>query len=647
MAYHARSGDIITLGEPNDHQAMTLSVPLDSYTGELDPIGLYKAQSAVRTVVDFLAWTLGSIPLHQYTVDEKGGRSRVRAGAIANALRRPSAARGAFRLRQALYTDLFLHDRWVVYPAWQDDGTLHFYRIPAAVTRIIVDKFGEPQGVRVGFPSDGSRYHDIPATDVIFDVGYTVTVGGSTTTGYSTLFTLRDLAEELREAGRFRRMMWKNGAQVPVVIERPAGPNGSNWSDAARRRFERSFARYRAGGGREGHVPILEDGMKLTKVDAYSPSETQYVEVRKLALAEAASAFRVPPELVGAREGTHSNIDAYREQLYQDVLGPYVMAFEQAWDIGLADLIGESDYIEANVDAKLRGSFEQQAKTSQALVGAPVMTRNEQRQRLNLPGLPGGDELVTPLNVLVGGLASPLDTGPKTIGPPHTKSARPTDLAPLATEASALETALEKFWKGQATRLETALETEAKKALPPITELLDWETETKQLAAILHAHGIRVAEAGAWEVLETWDPDTDEYDTTSVEAWIGKASQTHAENWHDGLTKRLTTLLTSGDWENNLGEIATWALAAVFAATIAKEFGSFGGHDAARKTGLGTKTWEVTSSNPRSTHASLDGVTVAIDDIFDNGARYPGDYAAGPGETSNCSCRLTYGQGPL
>jgi hypothetical protein len=48
----------------------------------------------------------------------------------------------------------------------------------------------------------------------------------------------------------------------------------------------------------------------------------------------------------------------------------------------------------------------------QTATGAPIMTRNEARQRMNLPHLPGADDLVVPLNVLVGGQASPTDSVP-------------------------------------------------------------------------------------------------------------------------------------------------------------------------------------------------------------------------------------------
>lgn len=52
-----------------------------------------------------------------------------------------------------------------------------------------------------------------------------------------------------------------------------------------------------------------------------------------------------------------------------------------------------------------------------------------------------------------------------------------------------------------------------------------------------------------------------------------------------------------------------------------------------------TKTWVVTSQNPRASHAEMDGETVAINMPFSNGLMYPGDSSAGDAaEVANCTC---------
>lgn len=65
---------------------------------------------------------------------------------------------------------------------------------------------------------------------------------------------------------------------------------------------------------------------------------------------------------------------------------------------------------------------------------------------------------------------------------------------------------------------------------------------------------------------------------------------------------------------------------------------------AANPVGLRSKTWRVTSRNPRPSHARLDGETVALEDRFSNGMRWPADQAAGlgPEESANCACICDY-----
>lgn len=110
----------------------------------------------------------------------------------------------------------------------------------------------------------------------------------------------------------------------------------------------------------------------------------------------------------------NSNISEQHKMMYQDTLGPLLTMIQQEIGLQLIPDFGDAGdvYVEFNIAEKLRGSFEDQAVQLQTSTGAPYMTRNEARARLNLPQLDGGDELVTPLNVLTGGQASPTDSAP-------------------------------------------------------------------------------------------------------------------------------------------------------------------------------------------------------------------------------------------
>ena len=73
--------------------------------------------------------------------------------------------------------------------------------------------------------------------------------------------------------------------------------------------------------------------------------------------------------------------------------------------------------LEFNVQEKLRLAFDDQARIFQTATGGPIMTRDEARERLNLPKKGGdADVLIVPMNVSVGGQASPTDSGSQNIG---------------------------------------------------------------------------------------------------------------------------------------------------------------------------------------------------------------------------------------
>lgn len=379
-------------------------VPIEDLV--LDPHDVWRTQPSVRKVVDFIARHLASTPLHVYAGSGSEERTRVREGRAAELLRRPAPYTTAYRFWHTIHVDGLLADRWAFVVLDEDDkGPQRFFRIPPSRFRVLRTE-GVITAIRMWTP-DGERF-DLDPTRVVFDAGYSSAFGDPT----PPIETLADILRESTEARRYRANLFKNGARVGAVIERPV--DAPKWDDAGWERFKSQFAKYKAGGGDEGGTPILEDGMVYREIKGQDPAGLEILEARKLTDAEVAGAYHVAPELVGAREGTFANIDAYRQMLYSVSLGPGFVAWEQAVDRLLLPIVGEPEdhFVEAYVDAKLRGSFLEQAAATSSATGAPWMTRNEARKHRNLPPIDGGDELVTPLNVLTGGLASPRDTAP-------------------------------------------------------------------------------------------------------------------------------------------------------------------------------------------------------------------------------------------
>ena len=190
----------------------------------------------------------------------------------------------------------------------------------------------------------------------------------------------------------------------------------------------------------------------MKRID-FSASEQQWVEGAKLAFATVASAYHVNPTMVGLLDDANfSNVREFRRMLYGDTLGPEMASIEATVNtFALAALGMDRDvmYAEFNISEKLQGSFEEQTQALQSAVGRPWMTADEARARLNLSAL-GGDaaQLVTPLNVLVGGQASPRDSAPKQLVDVTLR----TKGAPTRAQVDRIEQVLTAFSPGKASR---------------------------------------------------------------------------------------------------------------------------------------------------------------------------------------------------
>jgi HK97 family phage portal protein len=408
VAYFGRDGDIIALDNAKAG-SLTMSRPLMDFGVDGDPGHLWESQPSVRIVTGEIAREVGSIPVHHFK--ESGDeRARQTTSAVARMLRAPSPGIGAARFFEQLLLDLAVHDRWAALVGFSDDGGMELTRLLPWRISIALNNSGHRVGVV--YTSESGEVN-IPLDRVLFDLAPTATPQGPRARGKSRLKTLSDLAAELDAAGEWRRQVIKNGARIPAVVTRPAA--APKWDDTSFNRFKAGIDSYRLGGGNEGGFPILEDGMELAAVDVFKPTDFDTAGLRALTLIEACLLFNYPPELLGAREGTHSNINAFREMKYRDVLGSWIINLEQAMNVGLwaGKWQTENEFVELNVDAKLRGSFDEEAKSFATATGRPWMLTNEVRKKKNLPPVPDGNELVTPLNVLVGGLANPRDTAPK------------------------------------------------------------------------------------------------------------------------------------------------------------------------------------------------------------------------------------------
>jgi len=641
----------LTTAWSNGVQIIDAGTPLDAYwMGDADVERLWAEHPHVRKVVDFIARNVASIPLHLYRRVSDTDREHVTTGDIAHCLTNPAPFTTPYRFWRAVIADGLLYDRWACLKQYDAAGRLFLQRIPARRFRIVKDGFDQPKHLKV-LRNDGwygESWKKVKLADVIFDHGY-----APDQPGLSPMRTLANLLAETDAAAHYRRQVWANGLRAEHWLEIPPEAR-DNGFDA--KRFEAEYqARFVNNGPRAGGAPLLEDGIKLHELKGFSAQDMQDMQSRQLTAVEVAAAFHVPPELVGASKGTYSNVREFRESLYQDALGPYITAWEQAVNQLVAeDAHGEAGnhlYIEAVVESKLRGSFETQARYLQTATGAPYLLRSEARARLNLPEVPGFNEPITPLNVLIGRQASPTDSGSQNwwhnSAEPLTKAGD--DAGGLSqSDKRRLERLLandiEQFAREMELSLLPDLITGGDNAL---NWLWDAARYNNELAAILRDHMTRISNRSAERYIRQLNVEG--FTATRMDGWIRQSAINAAGHYNDQTLEGLQRALAEQDYESELRhvfEIAGQSRAERLSQTLVTDFTNFGGFEVAQQGGLTHKTWITMGDNEvRDSHAALAGVTVPLGYSFPHGGRWPGYIRSAPQDRIGCRCWLSFSTG--
>jgi HK97 family phage portal protein len=616
-----------------------------------DYAAIWRTQHQVRTVVSFLARNIAQLAVHHYERVTDTDRRRLTGSPLASLLSRPNPFTTRYRMFDTLVNDIGIYDCAYWAKVRGKDGA------PGALLRLDPRKttpVGDNPFVPDGFELKGEKGKRVlPLDQVVWFHGYNPE---NARAGCSPIEALRRTLLEEWQASGYREQLWRNGARMSGYLSRPV--DAPKWSDPARSRFKLDWqAQYVGEGPNAGGTPILEDGMTWNSAGV-TPEQAEYLGARKLTREEVAAAYHVPLPMVGILDhATFSNIKEQHKQLYTDCLGPWLEMIVEELELQLLPEFPSASgtYLEFNLQAKLAGSFEEQAQQISSSVGAPWMTRNEARARQNLPQVEGGDELVIPLNVMIGGQASPTDSAPdqtEFARRPRRKSAGPRlKAAAQEDQVARAEKVLAAFFARQGKVLASAVgaskaaRRRGKADEPEVSELFDDERWNSELATDLYGLNTLIAAAAAQSALAELDLDEDEYSEELTLAFLASNAERVAGAVNGATKRRLISVLSDTDdlvtAVKDLFAAYVSARAPELAHSQATAIAAFGTTEVARQSGRkSTKTWRVRSTNPRASHARMNGETVDLDEKFSNGALWPGDSDLDEDERANCRCEI-------
>lgn len=373
--------------------------PLTDLTAD-DLAKVYENTPSVRRVIDFIARSIAVLPWHAYKIGDDGSRERLSGDPAELLIRHPDDERGVtgYALVRDVVTDTLVYGRALIVLM---DGKPT--RIPPRLITEERDFIGRLTRVMVNAQGVEYEVQDEPHA-------YITDWRGDVTRPYGSLRTLRGLIDEMAKAAHYREVLWRESVKITSTLNRVEGhPITREQMNTFQERMN-EFKQEKSSGN------LVLDGWEYNPVSPQPVVQSADLEMRNLTDADVATFFGLSPEVLGIRKGTYGTIEVFRKMLYGPTLGAHIEALQQALNCQIVPALTKETgivYGEFDLDAASEGTVAERAAVLQTEVGAPIKTIAEAREELNLPHLPGTDDLVTPLNLMAGGgpQASASDSG--------------------------------------------------------------------------------------------------------------------------------------------------------------------------------------------------------------------------------------------
>jgi len=642
---------------------------------------LYRAQPIVATLVDKIATAAARLTVKVWDNTPKTGKVQDTTSPYAKLMADPCTVMSPFNFYRWTFSTYEIYGESFWYKVRDPNGpsveTEHGNRLTGKVINVLPmhpsrtavhrNAFGMVEYIfTLGVASAGILH--APAEDVVAFLRYNP---DSLMRGLSRLEPLRTTLLNEDAARRAMTSFWNKGARPGLLLKHP-----TELSQGAQDRLKASADARHAGADNAGGTMILEEGMDAVVVQL-TMEEMQYIEARKVDMQEGCMVYDVPPPVVHILDhATFSNITEQMRSMYRDTMTGRLEDWESVIDFSLRPEFFPIGERKANFDMTevLRGDFETRADKAVTLRQSGIYTGNESRELVGLAlssdpamnkfyanaalvelGTPAQRVSITEsanpspamqaeADATAHGAGAAANTSPEATaaGKAITRAlmgrvgrkATTKDIRAGLVEGHKSE--LDKFFARQRASVKAAVGKKAAGVFDPAA----WDGD---LATILHSLSAATAKAIGAKVAADLGG---EYDGASIADYLTTNAASTAKSINATTADQIATALEDAANDEDAvdglfdGEIA--ARSGQISLTRVAVIGGLAALVAARTNKAKTKTWVVTSSKPRPSHAAVDGETVALGEKFSLGGDGPGDYSMGADEVANCSCDLDF-----
>lgn len=374
--------------EPTASEQVTLTDPLASWLFGAQPtysnISVTPQTAmrvpAVASAVTLISDAVGTLPVKLYVRNGKGKEADPAHPAFTLAHDEANEWTSAAELRTQLTRDALLHDNggFALANRGGSGDVVEFIRLdPLTVEPKTDDATGEPfYVIKQGRKNVRYEYRDI--LHIRHEDAAPINLARN---AIALAIDLERHAAKLFSNGARPSGILSTDAKTPAALKNIADMWNATFGDPTNT-------------GKPANLPSGTEYQQtgLSSVDA------QFEQMRRFQTEEIARTFRVPPTMLfDLTRGTWSNTEEMGHQFLTYTLRPWLKAWEWAYArVLLTPEERRERFFEFITDDLLTVSFAQRAASYGQYRSMGVLTANEVRAGLNLPPLPGGDELQNP-----------------------------------------------------------------------------------------------------------------------------------------------------------------------------------------------------------------------------------------------------------
>lgn len=348
--------------------------------------------SAVFSCIRLISECVGSLPIHVYRRLPNGEREAAPDHWLARLLVEPNPYMTGQELRECMATQL---------AGWGNSYTLTLRANSGRPTELFPLRPSSIDVQRDGLKGVKYKYCSEALGDITYGLDDVLHVRGFGAEGFKGLSPLGFARETLGLAvssEEYAARFFANGGKPSGVaeLEQILKPE--------QRKALREMLEGQVGTNARSSqsMLILEAGMKYKPI-SIPPEDAQMLETRSFQIAEIARVFRVPLFLL-MDETKNTSWGAGLEQqnlaFLTYTIQPYLTRIERTMNRWLLSETDRREYfVEFNVEGLLRSDSKARAEFYSTMVQNGLMSRNEVRQKENLPRMPGADQLTAQVNL--------------------------------------------------------------------------------------------------------------------------------------------------------------------------------------------------------------------------------------------------------